>query len=125
MLHYSQDYGIAKKRGLDGKVITAGGNGEDLADQYILDENDEAMDEEGFTFLPSAKSSSGGSNNNNNKNAARDFHKELVHSPIEKLARDLDTSLHKVQLMKASFYVDDNVPLGSCAASSPLFFSLS
>lgn len=40
------------------------------------------------------------------------YDEELLPSPIEKLARDCDTSLHKVQLMKASFYVDENAPLG-------------
>lgn len=42
----------------------------------------------------------------------REYYENELHSPIEKLARDLDTSLHKVQLMKASFYVDENAPLG-------------
>lgn len=34
---------------------------------------------------------------------------EDFHSPIEKLARNLDTSLHRVQLMKASFYEHDDI----------------
>ncbi|XP_065225044.1 nuclear pore complex protein Nup98-Nup96 isoform X2 [Planococcus citri] len=92
-----QEYNLGKKRGLDGKIIAS--DGDAAMDQFIYDENDEMMDDDHLTPL------------SKHHDYEREFYENELHSPIEKLARDLDTSLHKVQLMKASFYVDENAPL--------------
>lgn len=53
---FQQEYTSAKKRGLDGKIIS--NENDPFANQFMYDENDEAMDEEHFSYSPPSKSDS-------------------------------------------------------------------